>query len=92
MDTRDVWMELVDRHVLIVWMDHKGETVRSLAAKCVVKDPRTGKHRLLSHQTIGYLRSGARRTCTPSTAKAIEKALDLPSGMLFHPRTIHQAA
>lgn len=87
-ETKALWMELVGANALVVFMDYKGESVRSLAAKCVVKDPRRpGRHKVLSPQTIGHLRSGKRRTCSVSTAKAIETALDAPPGLLFVPRS-----
>jgi len=92
MDTRDVWMELTSRPALVAFMDWRGMSVRALAARAVVRDPRTGRRRALSHQVVGHLRSGHRRTCTPATARAVEQALDVPPGSLFVPRTVDHAA
>lgn len=90
--TRDLWMELVSPSALVIFMEYKGETVRTLAAKAIVRDPKTRKYRILSPATIGHLRSGRRRTCEPATAKAIETALQAPPGLLFTPRTNSRAA
>ena len=80
-------MELVSADALVIYMAYRDETCRTLAAKCLYRDPRTGKLRPLSHQMIGHLRGGRRRTCSAATAKAIEKALQAPPGLLFTPRT-----
>ena len=66
------WVKLISARVLADYMDHRDETVRSLADKVGV-----------SRSTIGHLRSGERDTCKPPTAKAIEKALNAPPGSLF---------
>lgn len=70
--SREVWAELRSPTALASAMDYHGESVRSLAAAC-------GLH----PSAIGHLRTGHRTTCYPSTAKAIEKALHLPPGLLF---------
>lgn len=82
--TREVWMELVSPRVLASFMAYRGETVRSLAAKSTVGLGRRGKP--LSPAVVGHLRSGKRRTCSPATAGAIERALQVPPGVLFIPR------
>jgi hypothetical protein len=84
--SRHLWFELVSPDVLISFMGHRDETVRSLAAKCVVKDAAGSK--ALHPSFIGHLRSGAKKTCRPETAKAIERALDAPPGLLFVPQVL----
>ncbi|MCO6632683.1 helix-turn-helix transcriptional regulator [Cutibacterium avidum] len=56
------------------WMTYRDMSVRNLASRVGV-----------SHSTIGHLRSGARRTCAPATAKGIAKALDCPIEAIFVP-------
>lgn len=69
-------MQLKSNEMLKQFMEYKGiRTVRDLAAAAKV-----------SHSTIGHLHSGARKTCRPETATAIEKALGAPKGLLFEPR------
>lgn len=86
MDTRELWMELVSPAVLVSQMDYRGESNRSLAAKCFIPNPKNGRTKVLAPSVIGHLRSGLRTTCKPSTAKAIEKALGVAPGLLFTPR------
>lgn len=71
------WVQLIDRQTLVRYMEYRGESCTTLAAKVDV-------HRSL----IGHLRSGHRRTCQPATARAIEKALNAPPGSLFVERHI----
>jgi transcriptional regulator with XRE-family HTH domain len=66
---------LISSQALAQYMEHRGFTVRKLA-------DRVG----CSPATIGHLRSGARKTCKPETARAIERTLDAPKGSLFDPR------
>mgnify|MGYP002759651100 FL=1 len=70
-------LRLVDHTSLARYMDYRGFSVRSLAA-------RTGVNR----STIGHLRSGKRNTCGPEAAKAIARALDVPVDMLFADRSL----
>lgn len=88
MTTRCLWFELVSVEAFISYMDYRGETVRTLAGKCVVRDQTTGRTKTLSPATIGHLRSGKRKTCNPQTAKAVETALQAPSGLLFIPKVL----
>ena len=67
----------VHRQALRQHMTYRGLTVRGLAAK-------TTKPRL-SPSTIGHLASGERTTCSPETARSIERALDVPPGTIFEP-------
>lgn len=67
-----LWVRLISRRVLVDYMKHRDETVRSLAQKVGC-----------SRATIGHLRSGQRGTCRPATASAIERALNAPPGSLF---------
>lgn len=74
---RDEWrldMRLKNRQMLLQYMDYKHFKVRQLATAASV-----------SRATVGHLRSGKRRTCKPSTARAIEEALGAPPGLLFEP-------
>lgn len=68
----------VHRKLLKQWMAYRGMSVRALAA--ATRQPR------VSRSTIGHLASGERATCSPETAKAIERALDVPPGTLFQPQ------
>ena len=73
-------VKLISADALAQYMKHRDHTVRTLAARVGV-----------SPATIGHLRSGKRKTCRPQTAKAIEKALDAPSGSLFVGEVSHVA-
>ena len=70
------WVELISKDALVQYMDFRGESLRSLAKKCGV-----------THGAIGNLTSGARRTCSPDLAKAIEEKLLAPRGSLFVGKT-----
>jgi transcriptional regulator with XRE-family HTH domain len=74
-------VRLISAAAFAAYMQHRGFTVRSLAARLGVKPGR-----------IGHLRSGKRNTCPPQLARAIEKALDAPPGSLFVARlsTVHR--
>ena len=65
-------MRLKDRRMLQQYMDYKRMRIRELARAARV-----------SRATIGHLHSGARNTCKPETARAIEEALGAPTGLLF---------
>lgn len=67
-------VKLKSPQALRQYMEFRGQTVRSLAAKVGV-----------SHGTIGWLTSGKRSTTKVSTAKGIAKALDCPVDFLFEP-------
>lgn len=68
-------VELISATAFAQYMEHRGFTVRSLAA-------RVG----CSPALIGHLRSGERKGTNPQRARLIEKALDAPKGSLFVPR------
>jgi hypothetical protein len=72
-------VELISPMALAQYMDHRDLSVRALAEKV----DHITRGRTKSRSTIGHLRSGARKTCDPVTAKAIERALDAPPGSLF---------
>lgn len=65
-------VKLISAKVLQEYMQFRGETVRSLAAKVGC-----------DFRTIGHLRSGKRSTCNPTVAASIEKHLNAPPGSLF---------
>ena len=67
-------VRLISPVALRQYMEYRGYSVRSLAAKVGV-----------SHGTIGWLTSGQRTTTKPETAKRISKALDCPTDALFVP-------
>ncbi|WP_447643202.1 helix-turn-helix domain-containing protein [Nocardioides zeae] len=69
-------MRLKSPEMLRQYMSFKGLTVRQLARSADV-----------SHATIGHLRSGARVSARPETARAIEEALQCPPGLLFEARS-----
>lgn len=73
-------VKLISAGALAQYMTHRGYTVRTLAERVNC-----------SHSVIGHLRSGARRTCHPDTAKKIERALDAPTGSLFIANVSHVA-
>ena len=73
-------VRLISHEAFASYMTFRGYSVRSLA------------HRLgVSPALVGHLRSGKRNTCSPTTAIAIEKALDAPRGSLFVPKVSHVA-
>ena len=65
-------VRLISAQAFADYLEFRGLTVRSLADKVGC-----------SRSVIGHLRSGERDTCKPSSAKAIEKALNAPPGSLF---------
>ena len=67
-------MRLISYHVLDQYMEFRNETNRSLAMKAG-----------LSQATIGHLRSGARNSCRPVTARKIAFALQVLPESLFVP-------
>lgn len=67
-------MRLISYQVLDQYMEFRGETNRSLARKAN-----------LSQATIGHLRSGARNSCRPATARRIAFALQVLPESLFMP-------
>lgn len=74
-------VRLRDKQLLRYWMDYRGYTNRSLAAAC------SDASRVYSHGAIDHLCSGYTRTCTPQLAHRIATALDVPTDMLFAPRS-----
>ena len=67
------WVRLISKDALKQYMKFRGYSVQQLADKIGV-----------SKATVGHLTAANGRTSTsPATAKAIEKALDAPSGSLF---------
>lgn len=71
-------VRLISAQALKQYMEFRGHTVRTLAAKAGV-----------SHGTIGWLTSGNRTTTKVKTALAIAKALDCPPNALFVPTVVH---
>lgn len=69
-------VKLISHQALRSYMEFRGETNRSLALKCG-----PGVERSI----IGHLRSGIRKSCSPTTAAAIERGLNAPPGSLFVP-------
>lgn len=65
-------VRLISSTALAQYMTFRGHSVRSLAiaAKC-------------NRSTVGHLRSGKRKTCSPKAARRIEEALQAPPGSLF---------
>lgn len=72
--TGRLWMRLISYQVLDQYMEFRAETNRSLAAKAGV-----------SPATISHLRSGARNSCRPATARKISFALQVLPESLFLP-------
>lgn len=71
-------MRLISAQALRQYMEFRGFSVRSLAAKVGV-----------SHGTIGWLTSGKRSTTKHETARKVAKALDCPVESLFVPVVVH---
>lgn len=69
-----LWMRLISWQVLDQYMEFRGETATSLAAKAGV-----------SRQIIGFLRTGRRTSCRPRTAHRIAEALNVLPESLFVP-------
>lgn len=65
-------MRLKDHRMIRQYMAYKDMNIRDLATAAKV-----------SRATVGHLHSGARNTCKPETAAAIERALGAPPGLLF---------
>lgn len=87
------WVKLISSDALAQYMQHRAETVRSLAAQVDLETARasvrSGVPGTSSRAIIGLLRSGKRNTCRPTTAAAIEKCLGAPKGSLFVPQVSH---
>lgn len=73
-DQGRLWVKVISTQALRQYMEYRGESNRSLAAKC---GPGVGR------SIISHLRSGARTSCSPRTAAAIAEALDVPVRALF---------
>ncbi len=71
---REFYMRLISADALNAYIDARQLSNRTLAVKAG-----SPKYR----STISHLRSGARTTCGPKIAGAIEKALGAPAGSLF---------
>lgn len=69
-----LWVRLISPDALDSYMRFRGLTNESLAIKAGNKSYRS---------TISHLRSGARNSCGPDVARAIEKALECPPNSLF---------
>lgn len=67
-------MRLISREAFRQYIEFRGETNSSLSRKAGV-----------SKAIVGHLRGGHRQTCSPRTARAIEKALNAPPASLFVP-------
>lgn len=67
-------MRLISTQAFRQYMDYRSETNASLAAKAG-----------LGRGIVGHLRSGKRESCLPTTAAALERALNAPPGSLFVP-------
>lgn len=67
-------VRLISADQLQFWMRVRTISVRELAAKVGC-----------SHSTVGHLRSGFRKTCSPEIANKIAKALECPIEALFVP-------
>lgn len=67
-------MRLISYQVLDQYMEFRDETNRSLAKKAGI-----------SQATVGHLRSGARNSCRPATARKIAFALQVLPESLFVP-------
>jgi len=68
------YVELISTQALVRHMQHRDLSVAKLA-KMIGR----------SKATVGHLHCGGRTTTSSETAKAIEKALDLPRNSLFLP-------
>lgn len=71
----------VHRKMLKQYMAYRGMNVRRLADAC--------RPKRLHPSTVGHLVSGKRTTCSPETASAIERALDVPPGTIFQPTVLN---
>lgn len=69
-----LWVRLISSDALDSYMRFRGLSNEALAVKTGSKSHRS---------TISHLRSGARNTCGPIIARAIEKALECPPNSLF---------
>lgn len=67
-------MRLKSPQMLRQYMAYKRVNIRELARAAGV-----------ARATVGHLHSGARSTCSPKTARAIEEALQAPPGLMFDP-------
>ena len=73
---RRVDVQLISSDALRTYMKFRNLTVRKLA-----------KQAGCSPATVGHLRSGARKTCSPTTARSIAEALGAPVEALFVARS-----
>ena len=82
-------VRLISSGALAQYMAHRDHTVRSLAAAVTHELKKKDRDANCSAALVGHLRSGARNTCRATTAGAIEKVLQAPTGSLFVPRVSH---
>lgn len=78
----------VNRSAFEQFMTYKGLSIRGLADITVVQY-KGRKPKKIGHATIGHLLSGERTTCSSETARAIEKALQVPPGTIFVPEMLN---
>lgn len=72
---RRFWVRLISRVSFRAVYEHQDWTVRKLSEKSGV-----------NRSTIGHLLSGRRETCLPANAKAIARAMGVPTEALFFSR------
>lgn len=87
------WVKLISSKAFSQYVEHRGFSARSLAEATSAeltkaKATRGTNPATCSKSTIGHLMSGHRDSCSPSMARAIEKALDAPAGSLFVPQVL----
>lgn len=78
---RGFYVEITSTISLVKLMEHHNYSIQALADRIGV-----------SKATVAHLRSGARTTTSPETAKKIEKALGLAVGSLFLPKVTPASA
>ena len=73
---KGTWMKLRSPEILVAFMNDKNFSVARLArcSDC-------------SKSFIGFLRTGAKTSCTPALAERIAEALDVPLVALFDAKT-----
>lgn len=79
-------MELMSPEALSAMIQFKGASYRTVAEEATRHLRLAGIKRSVSKSTIGHLATGHTKATHPETAKAICKALGVPTGALFTAR------
>lgn len=82
-DDGRLWVQIISTQAFAHYMEYRGETNRSLAAKATEVLRKRRSSATVGHAIVGHLRRGERTSCSHATATALEEALNAPPNSLF---------